>query len=389
MSMGTVLRRFARGAWKFALVAAIAAVAVYFVRFRPVAVETYPVRTATVQAEVLGTGTLEARLKVTVSSKIVGRLATLPVDQNDRIALGQLLATLDDGDLRQQMEVASAALEAVRAAIPRAEAEVTRAGAVLTQAKVDFERTQRLFERKVASGDELDKSRERLDVAAADVHRAEAAKTEAEYQVAAASRTLQYHQERLADTRLSSPFDNGLVLIRYREAGDVVVPGTAIMDLACLDEIWVSAWVHESAMASLAVGQKARVVFRSDPERSYPGRVVRLARQADRETRELLVDVQVEELPAHWAVGQRAEVYISTGRKDNVPTVPPQVVLWNNGRPSVFVDDGGRARRREVTLGLRGRDLVEVTGGLQVGEVVVSVRSEDSGTLREGARIQP
>lgn len=389
MSTGTVLRRFIRGSWKFALAAAAVAVAVYFVRFRPVAVEAYPVRTATVQAEVLGTGTLEARRTVTVSSKIAGRLATLPVDQNDRIALGQLLATLDDGDLRQQMEVASAALEAVRAAIPRTEAEVARAEAVLTQAKVDFERTQQLFTKKAASGDELDKSRERLDVAAADVRRGEAAKTEAEHQVAAASRTLQYHQERLADTRLASPFDNGLVLIRYREAGDVVVPGTAIMDLACLDEMWVSAWVSESAMASLAVGQTARVVFRSEPERSYPGQVVRLARQADRETREFLVDVQVAELPAHWAVGQRAEVYILTKRKEDVLAIPPQVVLWNNGRPSVFVDEGGRARRREVTLGLRGRELIEVAAGLEPGQVVVMPRGEGAGQLREGARIQP
>lgn len=389
MSVGTVLRRFARGSWKFALAAAAVAAAVYFVRFRPVAVEAYPVRTTTVQAEVLGTGTLEARRKVTVSSKIAGRIATLTVDQNDRVALGQLLAALDDGDLRQQVEVASAALAAARAAIPRAEAEVTRAEAVLAQARVDFERTQRLFDRKVASGDELDKSRERLDVAAADVRRAEATRTESEHQTAAAGRTLQYHQERLADTRLASPFDNGLVLIRYRETGDVVVPGTAIMDLACLDEMWVSAWVDESAMAALEVGQTARVVFRSEPERSYPGQVVRLARQADRETREFLVDVQVEELPHHWAVGQRAEVYILTERKDNVPAVPPQAVLWANGRPAVFVDDSGRARRREVTLGLRGRELVEVVGGLEPGEVAVTPRGEGVGQLREGARIQP
>jgi HlyD family secretion protein len=142
-------------------------------------------------------------------------------------------------------------------------------------------------------------------------------------------------------------------------------------------------------MASLAVGQTARVVFRSEPERWYPGKVVRLARQADRETREFLVDVQVEELPHHWAVGQRAEVYILTERKENVPAVPPQVVLWNNGRPSVFVDDGGRARRHEVTLGLRGRELVEVATGLEPGQVVVAPLGDGVGQLQDGARIQP
>lgn len=57
-------------------------------------------------------------------------------------------------------------------------------------------------------------------------------------------------------------------------------------------------------------GQKARVVFRSEPQKNYPGVVSRLGREMDRETREFLVDVRVEQLPVNWAVGQRAEVYI-------------------------------------------------------------------------------
>jgi hypothetical protein len=68
-------------------------------------------------------------------------------------------------------------------------------------------------------------------------------------------------------------------------------------------------------MARLEPGQPARVIFRSEPDRSYPGRVVRLGRETDRETREFVVDVQPEVLPKNWAIGQRAEVYIEAASR--------------------------------------------------------------------------
>ncbi len=363
--------------------------AVYVARFRPVAVTAFAVETATVEAEALGTGTLEARTRTTVSTKVAGRIAALLVDQSDSVAANQLLATIEDGDLRQQVEMARATLEATRAALTRAQADISRAAAVLAQATLDQERTRLLSEKKVATAEEFDKSRERLGIAQAEMDRAKAAKTEIEYQVTASDQTLKYHQERLADTRLLSPFGNGLVLARYREAGDIVVPGTSIMDLVCLDELWVSAWVDESAIATLAVGQPARVVFRAEPERSYTGQVKRLAKQTDRETREFLVDVQVAELPKNWSVGQRAEVHVRTASREGALAIPPGLIVWRGGRPCVFVREAGRARLREVGLGLRGRDLVEVTRGLRRGDVVVLAPGDGGRRLRDGAYVKP
>jgi HlyD family secretion protein len=166
------------------------------------------------------------------------------------------------------------------------------------------------------------------------------------------------------------------------------VPGTAIMDVVFLKEMWVSAWVDESASAALAEGQPVRVVFRSEPEKTYPGQVARLARQTDRETREFLVDVRVDELPKNWSLGQRAEVYIQTGQKADVASIPRQTVLWRDGRPGVFVDDGGKARYQEVGLGLMGRESVEVTGGLKLGQTVVTAVDGDSSQLAGGRAIQ-
>ena len=388
MTQSTTVTRILRTGWKLALVLLIAGGAVYYLRFRPVAVKVFPVTLDTVRSEVMGTGTLDARTKITISAKITGRITALGADQNDPVSKDQILVILDDGDLRQQVEIAAATLEAAKASRTRTETDIARAEAVLTQARQNHDRVAELNRRGVSSGEELDKAKEALAVAQAGVDSSKAARTEAAHQVLAAERTLKYQQARLADTRIPCPLDDGLVTLRYREVGDIVVPGTAIMDIVSLKEMWVSAWVDESAASSLAVGQSARIVFRSAPETPYSGEVARLARQTDPETREFLVDVRVKELPGNWSVGQRAEVYIQTGEKKDAISIPQRAVLWRDGRPGVLVDDGGKARYQEVVLGLKGRETVEVASGLAVGQTVITAADGNNGKLTDGRTIQ-
>jgi len=388
MAHSKLIRRVFRVAWKLAIVVVIAGGAVYYLRFRPVPVKAFAVKLDTVRSEVMGTGTLDARTKITISSKITGRIAALGADQNDAVAKDKLLAVLDDSDLRQQVDMASASMDATKSSLARVEADIARAQAVLTQAKLNYDRSSQLFQTKGVTQDEVDKAKEALDVAQAGLDSSKAAKSEAEHQVVTAERTLKYQQARLADAKISCPLDDGLVTFRYREVGDIVVPGTAIMDVLCLKEMWVSAWVDESASGALAVGQPVRIVFRSEPDKSYSGEVARLAKQTDRETREFMVDVRVKELPRNWSVGQRAEVYIQTGTKADTPSIPQRLLLWRDGKPGVFVNNGGKARYQEVALGLKGRETVEINSGLKVDEMVITAADGDNSKLMDGRAIQ-
>jgi HlyD family secretion protein len=160
-----------------------------------------------------------------------------------------------------------------------------------------------------------------------------------------------------------------------------------VLLLVATDELWISAWVDETEMERLTVGQAARVFFRSQPEHANAGEVARLGREADRETREFLVDVRVRDLPKTWAVGQRAEVYIEAGRKAEVVCVPSRLVVWRDGKAGTFVDQAGRATWRAMKLGLRGREIVEVVSGLNVGDSVVTPADANSGVLKPGQRI--
>lgn len=380
------IRRWLRTALKLLVIAALVGAFTYRLKFSPVPVFSHQVSVGPVVAEVMGTGTLEARVEATISPKIQGRLFEMLVDQNDSVKAGQLLARLDDAEWKEEVAVAKAGLDAAMATVERVRADDARTRAVLKQAQLDHERALDLRKANVAAQSDLDKTVESLRVAEADLRRAQAAITEAEKQRVTTEKTLAYHQARLADTALLSPFD-GLVVRRDRDPGDVAVPGSSVLQLISTNQLWISAWVDETEIARLADGQKARVVFRSEPSKSYPGEVARLGRQTDRETREFIVDVHVTSLPANWAVGQRAEAYIETGRTNSTVTIPKSFVFWREGKPGVFADTGGKARWKSISLGLQGDAIVEVTQGLIVGEHVVKLGDGERRTLKDGQRI--
>lgn len=370
---------------KWILVAALAAGAVYYLRLRPIDVAGCPVAEGRIVAEVMGTGTLEAKVQTVVSTKISGRIIDMRVDQGDNVHAGQTLLRLDDSEFRQQVEIARSALDAAKAAVERMQADAVRSQAILEQSRIEYRRRESLFTSKSIAANEIDKRKEELKVAEADVEKTKAAVVEARKNLVVAQNTVDYHLARLGDTQIAAPFD-GLIVRRDRDPGDVVVPGTSIFLLISTRSLWVRAWVDETEMQRVREGQKARVAFRSEPGTDYRGRVARVARETDRETREFLVDVEVEQLPRNWSVGQRADVFIESAHKESATILPSQAVLRRQGEIGVMVNREGRAVWQPVTIGLRGREHVEILSGPSPGETVVCAQGPD--LIPEGRRIE-
>lgn len=367
-------------------IAVLAGFAVYKLGFQPLPVLAHTLARGEIIAEVMGTGTLEARVKSTVSARIQERLSEVMADQGDLVKSGQLLATLDDSESQQQVAIAEATLAASRQTLERVRADLARSEAVLTQARLHQKRLVDLAANQAISQSDADKAAEALAVATADLNRSQAAIAEAQGQTVVAEKNLLFRKEQLAFTRILAPFD-GLIIRRDRDAGDVLVPGASLMQIISLHELWVSAWIDETAMPALATEQSARVVFRSTPGHDYPGTVTRLGREADRETREFLVDVRATDLPQNWAIGQRAEVFIETERVANAVRLPVEFVLWKNGQAGVFIDAGGKTRWREITIGLRGMNYLAVINGVAAGDRIIKPAAGAKKTLSEGQRI--
>ena len=378
-------RRWVSWAIKALVLMALIGAAVYRVKFSPIAVQQHEVERGELRAEVMGTGTLEARVKASISPKIAGRIRQIAVDQGDTVSQGSVLVTLDDDELLHQVEIAQANLETAQAAIDRLKSDEVRASATLTQANSEHQRNVKLAAENAVPQSAIDKSLELLAVADAGVARAAFAVIEGRKQLVSTEKTLQLHQAQLADSQITAPFD-GLIVKRQRDAGDITVPGSPILTLISTDELWISAWVDETEMSRLLAYQPARVVFRSEPGREFSGKVFRLGREADRETREFVVDVRVLELPVNWAVGQRADVYIETDRKSAVTLLPPAYLVWQDHEPGVFINAKGTAEWRPLVLGLRRHDLVEVVKGIEPGERAVMPVAAGT-VLQAGRRI--
>lgn len=354
--------------------------------FASVSVTSHTVASRTVTAEILGTGTLEARTSAIVGPKIGGLIAHVSADQGDHVQAGTLLFQLEDADIGQQVGIAKSDIAAADATLDRMRAAQRGAQAVLAQATTSHERIVALTSSNAASKQDLDKASEALSVAQAGSSVAAAAVVEGRKRLEAAKRSLAYQRARLHDTTIEAPFD-GLIVRRNRDVGDVVAPAASVFEIVSTKEMWISAWVDETELSRLHEGEAARIEFRSQPGMEFPGEVARVGREVDRETRELIVDVRVDQLPEIWAIGQRAEVYIRVDRREGATALPPQFVLVRDGQTGVVMKDAGRARWRDITVGVRGRDVVSVSQGLSIGDVVLSPVDVKGKALREGRRI--
>lgn len=370
---------------KYPLVLAIIAGVVWYIRSQPIPVESHTVSTGSVIRSVMGTGTLEARIRTTISPKIQGRIAEVLVDQGSVVKAGQLLVRLDDEDLAQQVRMAIAGISSSEATLGRFRAEIAQARSTFAKTEADLGRTQKLIVANSISQSEVDQAQEAFELAKSGLLRAEANLLEAEQQVTLNRETLKFQEARLADSKLLAPFD-GLVIERERDAGAIVVPGSPILQLISLDELWISAWVDETEMDQLKDEQPAKIVFRSQPTMAFDGVVARLGKQSDRETREFTVDVRTLKLPETWAIGQRAEVFIETERVDDCVWIPASFLSKQGNEQGVFVHSDGGAKWRALQLGIEGRDTVAIVDGLSSGEIVIKP-SQTSMKLTDGRKV--
>ena len=197
---------------------------------------------------------------------------------------------MDSEDIIQQKRVAEAELAVAQAALQRINAEIRSAKANLEYANSMFKRSEKLLSSNAESRSTYDKNRENMLVAAAALEQAEKRRVEAGSTLAKHRAQIDYYNTKLSETRLTAPFD-ALVVRRNREQGAIVNPGVSIMDIVDTSTIWASVWVDETQIAHLKNGLAADIFFRTLPQQRFQGKICRLWRETDRETREYKVDI--------------------------------------------------------------------------------------------------
>ena len=196
---------------------------------------------------------------VTISSKMLGRLAQLTVGTGDAVQAGQLLVQLDDSDLRAQETQATAALAFVEQSVALAKIGVDRA-------RDDFQRAQLQYRDNVITREQYDHARQALEMA------------EAQYKVAlsqvnTSKAQLGVVETQIRNTQIASPI-SGVVAKKWARPGEIVQPGQPIFTLYDLGDIWITANLEETKLAKIDLNDQVRISIDAYPGREFTGRVL-------------------------------------------------------------------------------------------------------------------
>ncbi len=371
--------------WTLALVTI--AVVLSLTLFAAPTVTVVTVEKRDLTSQVYGNGTVEAKVVVGVSSKITGKIIELHADQGDRVTRGQLLAKLENDDFIQQERQSEAGLNKSAASLNVEQATLQKAKVTLLLAEKNARRYRTLAEKNLISKVEAEQYETACQVATEEVTRSQAAVNAVRMEQQASRAGLGFTKSRSKDTLIYAPHD-GIIISRDLEAGATVTPGMPLFTLADPRTIWLKANVDESQLTGIVVGKKAVITLRSAGSTQFSGSVARLGRQSDRVTEELEVDVAFSKPLANFRLGEQGDVYIITGEKKAVPSIPSSAIVVKNALRGVWVVTGGKLAFKPVTIGIVDRrNLTEIVSGLTGTEQVVLTPATAKKPLRDTMKV--
>ncbi|NNJ66262.1 MAG: efflux RND transporter periplasmic adaptor subunit [Xanthomonadales bacterium] len=372
------------------LLAVGAAAAYWWLRAEPaVAVETVTVREraggpAIASTVLNASGYVTARRQATVSSKFTGKVTEVLIEEGMTVEEGQVLARLDDANVRASFDLA----EAQRVSTERSLKETE---ALLREARLNYDRTNRLVERELASESELDRSRALTGSLAAQLDKKKA-------DVVVAERQVDIYRQQLEDTVIRAPFA-GVVVAKNAQPGEMISPVSAgggftrtgigtIVDMASLE---IEIDVNEAYINRISPGQEAIATLDAWPDWKIPSHVIAIIPTADRQRATVEVRVGFDELDTRILPDMGVKVAFQEAAKEPVAErpsglmVPAGAVRSVDGRDFVFVVSDGHAERRAIAIGGQNGDSLLIQSGLTAGEsVVVNAPPE----LADGAAVR-
>jgi len=370
-----------RGLAAGALVVVAVATVAWSLRGRSApAVETEAVRVEEVVERVRGPGVVDARVLASVGSRITGIVADVFVDVGDAVEAGTPLVRLESSQLRARLAAARAAASAAQHSLTFAAAEVDRASAALDLARRTATRQVALAREGIAAESTAEEAEAGHAAAGAVFESSRAALRSRSAELARARQELTVAEIEADYAAILAPFA-GIVTSRRVSPGDAVLPGAALVELLDPGTVWVAAWIDESLVGRIAVGQPAQLRLRSGWQGT--GKVVRIARRADPVARELEVDIAFVPDLDRVTLDEEAEVAIEVGRVAGL-AVPASALVGTGDERAVFVVRDRRALRVPVLVGARGEDRITIEGELVAGEPVV----RNPRGLEPGARVR-
>ena len=310
-------------------------------------VEAIPVETAAVEradlaSYISSTANLVPETQVQVLAEREGRVARLLAEEGERVTAGQVLAELAKG-----------------------EAEIARqkAAVQLENAELNFDRTSKLVDEGLVSPQDHDKAAMDLGVAKQEL-------AEAEW--------------RLEKAQIRAPF-TGRLTKRLVQPGQDVRVADELFTVAKFEPLVARIYLAEKDVLDLTEGRPVRIVLKADESIEAPGRIRRISPVVDPATGTVKVTVEALQVPRQVRPGAFVRVDVVRERRPGVLVVPKDSVVRELQKTYVFVDDGGKASKRAVDLGLEEGAVVQALSGVGEGERVITA---GQGALKDGSPVK-
>ncbi len=326
-------------------------------------------------------GYVTARRAATVSSKVTGKVVEVLIEEGLRVEEGQVLARLDDTNVRAGLRLAEAQLESARRAL--AETEVR-----IKEADLELQRQTGLLKNNIS--------------AQADYDRAEAAAfalkarlNQQKSDITVAERQLATWQQQLDDTVIRAPFA-GIVTVKNAQPGEMISPisagggftRTGIGTVVDMDSLEIEIDVNESYINRVEPGQPVEATLDAYPDWKIPCKVIAIIPTADRQKSTVKVRVGFDKLDPRILPEMSVKVAFretGVGPAKRSVSVPKDAVHNQDGRDVVYVAQNGRAERRAVTVGGTDDTNMLVSAGVSAGEKIIM---EWPAGLKDGLKVK-
>jgi RND family efflux transporter MFP subunit len=332
--------------------------------------------------------------QIEVHAKVAGYVKRINVDVGDRVRAGQLLAVLEVPELEDEMRQDEAGVKRAEEEVNRAQSEVGRSQSAYEVAHMGADRLSGVLKVRpnLVAQQDVDEAVGRDRVAAAQVETAKAALASAREQLDIAKAAQNKTKTLFAYAQITAPFD-GVITRRYADTGAMIQAGTSsqtqAMPLVTLSDnarLRLVIPVPESVVSRIRVGRPVDLHVQA-LGKTFSGTVARFADRLDTDTRTMRVEVDVPNPTFELVPGMYADASIVLDEAKDVVVVPVEAIdrSGSTGRV-VVVGSDNRVQPRDVRLGLDSGDRLQVTAGLDPGDlIVVGNRSQ----LSAGAVVTP
>ena len=314
-------------------------------------------------------GNLIGEATVDVVPRIAGRIAQMPVKLGDRVNKGQLVAKIEDNEIREQVNQAEANLAVNRANVMAREND-------LRVAESTTARLQRSYDSGLLSKQALEDADARVSTARSqlDVARAQVNQTQAR---------IDELKITLGNTSVLSPVD-GFVGRRLLDPGAFAGANTVMLSVVDIGSVRLVANLVEKDFKRIQAGVEAVVEVDAFPGESFRGQVSRVSPVFDPATRTAQMEIEVPNPGFRLKPGMYARVSLTSDRRADALTVPRAAVVDIEGKRGVFLVESDLAKFQEIKTGVSDGTVMEVTSGLTDGQRVVTTGAL---AIRNGDRV--